>query len=106
MLQLIAFVIFVVSLGVVFFIIFKKIPALAVLPKNGHHGFKKPKFISSIEKKLKDQHFYVFKKQVVLHKILSKVRIWVMKIERTVGDLLHGIRKKTQELDKQVKKRK
>jgi len=79
----------------------KKIPLLVNLPKNGHHGLKKPEFIEKIQQKIKEQHFRFFEKQMLLHKILSKFRVWVLKIERKVGELLHGIRKKAQELDKE-----
>jgi len=106
MVQLILFIIFLAStLGTVF-ILYKKIPVLTALPQNGHHGFKKPEFFSNIEKKIRKHHFHFFKKKMLLHKFLSKIRILVLKLERKISELLHGIRKNAQELDKQAKKRK
>ena len=101
--QLIAFIILTGSLLGIFFILYKKIPILSGLPKNGHHGFKKNEFILNIEKKIKYNYFHFFEKQMLLHKLLSKFRVWILKIERKVDVLLHGIRKKAQELDKEVK---
>ena len=101
MVQLIALIIFIVSAVVLAFIIYKKIPALVGLPENGHHGLKKPEFIKKIEKKLKEHHFNIFEKQVPLHKILSKTKVWVLKTETKIDNWLHGIRKNAQELDKQ-----
>jgi len=87
-------------------ILYRKIPTLAVLPKNGHHGIKKPEIIVKIEQKIKERHFHFFKKQMLLHVILSKAMIWILKIERKISDTLHGIRQNAQELDKKVRRRK
>lgn len=106
MVQLIVLIILIISLSIIFFILFKKITVLVNLPQNGHHGLKKPEFISKIEKKIKDTHFHFFEKQMFLHRILSKFRIWILKIERKVDVLLQGIRKKAQLLDKELKKKK
>ena len=106
MLQLLAFIIFIVSFFGVVFVLYKKIPVLVQLPQNGYHGLKKPDFILRIEKKIKDHHFHFFEKQMLLHKLLSRAKVWILKIETKVDDLLHGIRKKAQELDKEIKKRK
>ena len=106
MVQLIAFIIFGVSVLGIIFILFKKISVLARLPHNGHHGFKKHKIILEVEKKFKDFHFDFFKKQVWLHKLLSKTKIWTLKVETRIDYLLHGIRKKAQELDKDLKNKK
>jgi len=79
---------------------------LAALPQNGHHGIKKIELVATIEKKIKDFHFKFFHKQVFLHKILSFIKVLTLKIERKIDASLHGIRKKAQEIDKQVKKKK
>ena len=99
MAQLISFIIFIVSVLGIFFILYKKIPVLIQLPRDGSNGFKKPEFIFNIEKKIKERYFHFFEKQMLLHKILSKFRVWTLKIERKIGELLHGIRKKAQKLD-------
>src|SRR3989344_2714967 len=105
MVQLIVFIIFLASLSVIIFILHKKIPVLVSLPQNGHHGLKKPKFISKIEKKVKDTHFHFFEKQMFLHKLLSKAKVWILKTETKIDNLLHGIRKNAQELDSKKKNR-
>ena len=89
MIQLIALIIFLVSLSGIFFILYKKIPVLIQLPQNGHNGFKKPEFIAIIERKIKDHHFHFFEKQMLLHKLLSKSRILILKVEKRI-DILHS----------------
>ncbi len=106
MYQLIVFVIFIASLMGVLFILYKKIPMLVRLPQNGSSGFKKPEIVASIQSKIKAKHFHLFEKQMLLHKLLSKFRLLALKAERKVDEILRGIRKKAQELDKQVKGKK
>lgn len=106
MLQLIVSVIFLISISGIAFILFKKAPVLAKLPQHGSSGFKKHGFVLQIEKKIKDAHFRLFEKQMLLHKILSLVKVWTLKIETRVDTLLHGIRKKAQEIDKKTKRKK
>ncbi len=106
MVQLIASIIFLVSLLGILFILGRKIPELATLPQNGHHGFKKTKLVISLEKKIKETYFQLFEKQLLLHKLLSFVKVWTLRIETKIDHLLHGIRKKAQQLDKEVGKKK
>jgi len=106
MTQLIALIIFLASVLVIIFVLFKKMPVLGSLPQNGHHGFKKHELILKIENKVKDAYFHLFSKQMLLHRILSKFRLWILKIEKKIDELLHGIRKKAQELDKDIKNKK
>ena len=105
MLQLISLVIFLISASVVTFILFRKIPELVALPKNGHHGFKKHELILKIETKVKDSYFHLFSKQMLLQRVLSKLRLLILKIEKSIDILLHGIRKKSQQIDKNTKKK-
>ncbi len=86
--------------------LYRKIPVLLTLSKNGHHGIKKPKALKAIEKKIKDMHFNFFEKQMFLHKILSKTKVWILKTETKIDHLLHGIRKNAQELDSKKKRKK
>jgi len=81
-------------------------PVLATLPKNGHHGFKKHAFIVRIEKRAKELHFDFFHKQVWLHKLLSFIKVLTLKVETKIDHLLRALRKKAQELDKELKKKK
>ena len=106
MIQLISLIIFIVSFGVLLFLLYKKIPVLVNLPKNGHHGFKKPKTLKKLEKRVKDFHFDFFEKQIFLHKILSKAKIWILKTETKIDGLLHGIRKNAQQLESKKKRKK
>lgn len=100
MVQLIAFIIFIVSVGALTFILYKKIPVLVKLPQNGRNVIKENEFVAEITNRIKNFYFHFFEKQMLLHKLLSKSRIWVLKIERRIDNLLHGIRKNAQELDK------
>lgn len=106
MIQLIALIIFTISLGGILFILARKMPLLVQLPQNGNSGLKKPEFVVKVQKTIKAHHFHFFEKQMLLHTLLSKLRIWTLKVERKIDNLLHGIRKKAQELDKQAKKKK
>lgn len=103
MLQLIISIIFIVSFVGVLFILTTKIPVLVSLPKNGTTGLKKPKLIAKLEKDIKAKHFHFFEKQMLLHKTLSLVKVWTLKAETKIDHLLHGIRKKAQELDRKKK---
>jgi hypothetical protein len=106
MVQLIALVIFLISILGISVILYKKIPVLVQLPQNGYNGLKKPKFISAIERKIKEHHFNFFEKQMLLHKFLSKLRVFILKIEKRIDLLLCSIREKAQELDKKIKDKK
>ena len=106
MIQFMVSFIFIVSVSGIIFMLYKKLPVLVKLPKNGHTEFKKPELILKIEKKIKERHFHFFKKQMLLHKILSKSRILILKLEKRVDVILSGIRKKAQELDKKVQNKK
>ncbi|MFA6190136.1 MAG: hypothetical protein WC711_01325 [Candidatus Staskawiczbacteria bacterium] len=93
MLELIISIIFILSFGVVIFILVRKLPALNSLPHSGTTGIKKHRVISNIETKIKETVVY-FEKQVFLHKILSWVKVMTLKIETRVDHLLHKIRQK------------
>ncbi len=96
MIQLIATIIFLGSTLAIVFILYKKIPILVELPKNGGHGLPKARFILKIEDKVKEI-YSLFSKQIILHKFLSWVKIMTLKVEARVDNLLHGIRKKAQQ---------
>ncbi len=106
MIQLIATIIFLGSILGIIIILYRKVPALVKLPQNGSYGFKKHEFIVNIENRIKHHHFYLFEKQMLLHKILSFFKVWTLKIETKIDHLLRGIRKKAQLLDKEGKKKK
>src|ERR1700733_6604723 len=97
MIQLIASIIFFVSLATLGVVLYRKMPVLVTLPKNGHHGFKKPGFVAKLEQQIKAHHFAIFEKKVPLHKFLSKAKVWILRIETKIDHMLHGIRKNAQE---------
>ena len=106
MVQFIVFIIFIVSVIVLGAIVYKKLPILVGLPQNGHHGLKKPEFIANLEKDIKKHHFHFFEKQMFLHHLLSKTRIFVLKAESKIDHTLQDIRKNAQELEKGKKRKK
>jgi len=97
--------IFVLSLGGALFILARKIPVLNTLPQNGSVGIKKHRIISDVENKIKELSVF-FKKQIFLHKFLSWVKVMTLKIETKIDVLLHKIRKKSQQIDKESKDKK
>jgi len=101
----IVLVIFICSLGGALLILIRKAPVLNTLPQNGTTGIKKHQYILEIEKKIKDI-FITFEKQIYLHKLLSFVKIMTLKIEVRVDHLLHKIRRKAQEVDKNLEDKK
>ena len=103
--EYIILVIFVCSFGGALFILAKKIPAINTLPKNGTVGLRKHRIISDIEQKISDVSIY-FEKQIFLHKFLSWVKIITLKTEVKVDNLLHSIRKKAQQVDKNLEDKK
>jgi len=105
LLELIFFVIFTISLGGFILILARKVPALTTLPQNGTSGIKKHHYILSVENKIKEILFF-FKKQILLHKFLSWVKVMTLKLEIKIDHSLHSIRKKSQQIDKDIKDKK
>ena len=83
----------------------RKIPVLNSLPQNGSTGIRKHQIILNIENKIKDILVF-FEKQIFLHKFLSWVKVMTLKIETRVDVLLHKIRKKAQQVDKEINEKK
>ncbi len=106
MLQLIAFIIFIISFSGIVVMLYKKAPVVATLPKNGSAEFKKHELLARAENKIKDFHFHFFSKQMLAHRVLSFIKIWTLKAETKIDHLLHGIRKNAQEIEKKTKRRK
>ncbi len=105
MLELIAFIIFLISAGVALSIIYKKAPVLVELPENGHHGIKKPQFIKDIEKVIRENYHHFFKNRAILHKPFSKLWVLTLKFERMIHDALADIRKRTQKSVKKTRRK-
>jgi hypothetical protein len=93
MVELIFLFIFVISFGGVLFILARKIPVLVTMPQNGKTGIKKHRIILEAENKIKN-FFSAFEKPILMHRLLSWVKVMTLKIETKVDGLLHDIRKK------------
>ena len=65
MVEIIFFIIFILSLGGILFILVRKIPVLTTLPQNGTTGIKKHQTILEMEEKIKKFLIYV-EKQIFL----------------------------------------
>jgi hypothetical protein len=105
MIQSIILVIFILSLVGALSILALKIPLLNLLPRNGSAGIREHHFVLNIENKIKDI-LLLIEKQIFLHKLLSWIKVVTLKIETKVDHLLHGIRKKAQQIDKKIENRK
>lgn len=103
MIEFISLVIFIICVGGIAIIVARKIPVLIKLPQNGDIGFRSHKFVLALEQELK-KVYYLFEKQIILHKILSYAKVLVLKIETQIDKLLHGIRKKAKENKEKEKK--
>jgi len=88
-------IIFVISLGGILFILAHKIPALVGLPQNGKSGISGSWLVSGLEDIIK-KFVEPFQKQIFLHKILSWIKVVILKIETRIDNLLHKIRKDAQ----------
>jgi len=99
MIESIIAIIFIVSLLAVMFVLYKKLPVLSSLPKNGTTGIKEHHYFLHIEKKVKD-FFLFFEKQILLHKFLSFLKVAVLKIETKIDGWLHKVRKNAQKKSK------
>ena len=97
--ELIASTIFILSLGGILYISYKKIPVLTTLPKNGNIGFEEHKIVLGLEKKIK-KFYEFFEKQIWMHKFLSWIKCIILKIEVKIDHSLHNLRKKAQEKKK------
>ncbi len=104
MAEVIFLIIFIISLGGIFFIMARKVPVLVQLPQNGG-VFEKGKIASKTEEKIKFV-YDLFKKQILLHKFLSWVKCLTLRIETRIDSLLHKIRKKAQQAGKNLNEKK
>ncbi len=105
MAELILSIIFVLSFGAVLLIFARKMPVLVTLPKNGRTGIKKHQIILDTENKIKEILIY-FEKQILLHKFLSWIKCMTLKAEVKIDHLLHSIRRKAQQIDRDLKDKK
>lgn len=104
MIELIVTIIFVVSVLGIVFISLRKAPVLVELPQNGKAVLPGSDFASKISGKI-NNFLLLFKKQIFLHKILSQVKILMLKAESKIDSTMHGIRKNAQKIDKETKEK-
>lgn len=88
MIELIALIIFVLSFSGILFIFWRKIPVLAQLP-DVHEGIQKEGVIISIKEKAKG----ILPNELHIVKWLSKIRVWILKLEKYIDNLLQKTRK-------------
>jgi len=89
MVELIALIILVISFGGIVWILARKIPVLVQMPEV-EEGIQKENIISILKKRIKKLSL----DKVILLKILSKIRVLVLKIEKYVDGSLQKMRKK------------
>ena len=97
MVQLISIIIFAVSFIALGVIIFRKIPCLLQLPETAPAQTDWQSFVSRIKTQ---KPFNDFSFEILLHKILSKVRILTLKTDNKTSNWLQGLREKSQKKKK------
>ncbi len=105
LIETIILIIFILSFAGVLFILVRKLSVLNSLPQNGTTGIRKHHIILDIENQIKEI-LISFEKQIWLHKLLSWVKVATLKIETRVDMMLHRIRKKAQQIDKEISEKK
>jgi len=100
--ELIFLIIFIFSFAGVLFILARKVSVLNSLPQTGITGIRKHHIILDVENRIKEI-LISFEKQVLFHKLLSKIKVITLRIETKIDIMLHKIRKKAQEVDKKAK---
>lgn len=95
MVQLIAFIIFIVSTLGALWILNRRMPEVAQMPQNGGSGLRSHRWIAAAEEKARELA-ESFDKNVWMHRVLSWVKVLILKVEVQIDHLLHGVRKKAQ----------
>lgn len=98
MVELIVLIILLVSLAVIGFMLWKKIPVLNQLPEV-HEGIQKDNIVSVVKKKIKNISF----DKLIFLKTLSKIRVYTLKAEKLVDHHLQKTRKKIVKKQEEVK---
>jgi|SRR3989338_5593015 len=106
MFELIVAIILLISVSGIVFISFRKMSDLVKLPQNGEGGaFFRGAVTSKIQNKI-SAVYLIFRRQIFLHKFLSWVKSLALKAELKIDSVLHSIRKKAQQIDKEIKDKK
>jgi hypothetical protein len=97
MIEIIAFIIFLISLAGIGFIVFQKIPVLVQLPEIVEIP-RTGRLIDRLKSRIKNlPPFKSFSSELFLQKTLSKIRVLTLKIESKTATLLQKLRKENQE---------
>jgi len=93
--ELIAQIIFILSLIGIGIIIFRKIPVLITLPSES--SYQKEGLISGLKEKIKKINpFQNFSYEIFLQKLLSRIRILTLKTENKTFNWIQKLKEKTQ----------
>ena len=98
-------IILICSIGAIILFLIRKVPALHSLPINETSGIREHHIILNLENKIKGV-LLAIEKQIFFHKFLSWVKVMTLKVETKVDKSLHKIRKKAQQVDKDLKDKK
>ncbi len=108
MIQLIATIILIISVLGILTVLLRKIPILVGLPE----VVEKPKAevqAPGLKDKIKDTlHIRIINNyfdKIFVQKTLSRCKIWILKIEKRIDNLLQKLRKKSQEIKNQEAKK-
>ena len=96
MAELIAKIILIFSFVGIIILFFKKLPALATLPENRQRFFINS-LISFAKTRIENNIIPILKFDIILQKILSKIRVLTLKTENIVTNWLQILRQKAQE---------
>ena len=91
MLEIIAIIIFLISVGGIALIIYRKIPLLLQLPKTKEVSQPEDSFVLQLKESAKE----MIPDKKNLQKILSKIRILTLKAEKFIDTILQKLRKKS-----------
>ncbi|MDD2731724.1 MAG: hypothetical protein PHI53_00820 [Candidatus Pacebacteria bacterium] len=100
MLTLFFFIVFIASFIIMVFFIISRIPVLAELPFEEKEN-KERLFLNNLKDRIKGNGWFKnFSLEMILHRILSKIRILTLKVENKTGCYLIKLRQKTIEKKK------
>lgn len=96
MIQIILIISLITSFLVMAVMFYQKLPVLNKIAINNSSA-KEDSYIFKIRKRILEIPFVKnFSWNSVLQKILSKIRVFILKIENKIGDFLHLLRKKSE----------
>jgi hypothetical protein len=88
MAELIALIILLLSLSGIIFIVWRKMPVLVQLP-DIHEGMQRQTSANPVESMIRS----IMPNEIHVVKWLSKIRVWILKLEKYIDNLLQKTRK-------------